>query len=314
MSAVRETPNPGEPRVRRAVDAVTGRREAGFERAVRPELGRTRWAAEHDCLVLVGDPDDLFVTVLLDVLTDLVDTEQVAKTAAVAHSAGPAPAVRGVAAEAGAIAYERLPSTYHPLQPHHLREPEVLGAVAAVKRALHRGPAMPVDRDVFDEAEQWAELATEAGADLPADFSWMRARVRRIGAVLRAAGRDVRPCHRDGSPSNVLLGPGNDVRLVDFDIAGNADPHHDIATMLVETCQLDDEWRRAAELIDGRPDEQRLARYRLNAIADDLAVGTWAMLIGARGTAGFTGHGQWRLLRCRYALRHRLLDTWLRKA
>lgn len=314
MSAVQETPSPRELRARRAVHAVTGRRDAGFERALEPRVGRTRWAAEHDCLFLTGDLDELFVTVLLDTFVDLVDTEQVAEVAAVAHSAGVAPAVLAVSAEAGAIAYERLPGTYHPLQPHHLREPEVLGTVAAMKRALHRGPAMPVDRDVFDEAEQWAELAAVAGAELPVDFTWMRDRVRRIGSALHAAGRDVRPCHRDGSPSNVLLGPGNDVRLVDFDIAGNADPHHDIATMLVETCQLDDEWRRAAELIDGRPDEQRLARYRLNAIADDLAVGAWALLVGTRGATGFTGHGQWRLLRCRYALRNRLFDTWLRRA
>ncbi|WP_243788868.1 phosphotransferase family protein [Saccharopolyspora gloriosae] len=314
MSAVQETPGPRELRARRAVRAVTGRGDAGFERALEPLVGRTRWAAEHDCLFLTGDLDDLFVTVLLTAFADLVDTEQVAQSAAAAHSAGVAPAVRAVAGEAGAIAYARLPGTYHSLQPHDLREADVLGAVAAVKRALHRGPAMPLDRDVFDEAEQWAELAAAEDAELPADFTWMRDQVRRIGMALRAAGRDVRPCHRDGSSSNVLLGPGNDVQLVDFDIAGNADPHHDIATMLVETCQLDDEWRRAAELIDGRPDEQRLARYRLNAIADDLSMGAWALLAGARGTSGFTRYGQWRLLRCRYALRNRLFDTWLRRA
>ncbi|MFR9728706.1 phosphotransferase family protein [Saccharopolyspora sp. MS10] len=313
MSAVHETPR--ELRTRRAVRAVTGRADAGFERAVPSLAERTRWGAEHDCLFLTGELDGLFVTVLLDVFGDLVDTALVAKSAAVAHAAGLAPAVRAVAADSGAIAYERLPASYHPLQPHHLREPEVLRAVVAVKRALHRGPSMPVDRDVFDEVELWSELAAAAGADLPVDFTWMRDRVRRIGAALRAAGRDLRPCHRDGSPSNVLLGPANDVRLVDFDVAGNADPHHDIAALLVETCQLDDEWRRAAEVVDGRPDEQRLARYRLNAIADDLAVGAWALLIGARGTgpAGFTGYGQWRLLRCRYSLRHRHLDTWLRR-
>ncbi|MCA1188782.1 MULTISPECIES: phosphotransferase family protein [unclassified Saccharopolyspora] len=306
-------PDTREPRTRRAVHALTGRHDVEYERAVPPRLDRTRQAAVHDCLFLTGECDGWFATVLPEALAELVDTGSAADCAAVAHTTGVAPAVRAVAA--GAVGYERLPATFQALQPHHLREPEVLGAVVAAKRVLHRGPAMPVDRDVFEDVERWSEAAAAAGVPLPVDFTWMRERVRRIGAALRAAGRDSRPCHRDGSPSNVLVGPGREVRLVDFDFAGNADPHHDLAAMLVETCQLDDEWRRAAEVVDGRPDQQRLARYRLNAIADDLAVGTWALLAGARvhRPAGFTGYGQWRLLRCRYALRHRHFDTWLRR-
>jgi len=313
MSAVQQPPNPRDLRVQRAVRAVYGQQDVTCERAVEPLVGHTRRAAEHDCVFVRGARPG-FLTVLLDALVDLIDTGLVAKAAAVAHSAGVAPAVLGAGPEAGAIVHERLPDSFHPLQPHQLRDAEVLRSAVQAKRALHAGPSMPVDRDVFDDVEQWSQLAAAAGAELPVDYTWMRERVRKAGAALRAAGRDARPCHRDGSPSNIMLGPGGQVRLVDFDFAGNADPHHDIAAMLVETCQLDDEWRRAGEQIDGRPDEQRLARYRLNAIADDLAVGSWALLVGARGVgAEYTRYGQWRLLRCRYALQHRNFESWLRR-
>ena len=161
-------PDTREPRTRRALHALTGRHDVEYERAVPPRLDRTRQAAVHDCLFLGGDLDGWFATVLPDALTGLVDTARAAGSAAVAHTTGVGPAVRAIAAEAGAIGYARLPATFQALQPHHLREPDVLGAVVAAKRMLHRGPKMPVDRDVFDDVEQWAEaclLYTSDAAD-----------------------------------------------------------------------------------------------------------------------------------------------------
>lgn len=308
---------PGNPRLRRAFDAVFGGREVRFEKAVESTADPIRHAAEHDCFLVEDGERALFLTVLFDNLTDLVDTTEVAEAATTAHKLGVAPEVVAVAADAGAIAYQPLPAEFHWIRAQEMFNRDVLAGVVAAKRTVHQGPPLRRERDVFTDLDHWYRLATEAGAVLPTDYGWMVEQVRRIAAALRASGRDVRPCHRDGTVSNVMLGPGNEVRLVDFDSAGNGDPHHDIASLLVEFCRLDVEWRRAVEVIEGRCDQRSLARYRLNAIADDLAVGTWGLLLGARSDnvgLDYARYGQWRLLRCRYALHDRRFEAWLRHA
>lgn len=293
-----------------------GGRDVEWEAAAEPQATPDRRAIEHDCLHVRDGERTVFLTVLFDRMDGLVDTAEVVEAATAAHTAGIAPAVLEVSVEARAIVYEPLPERFRWSRPRQLLDRAVLANVVAAKRAMHDGPPLSRERDVFADLEDWYRLAVEAGAVLPAEYGWMLEQVRRVGAALRASGRTVRPCHRDGTLSNVMLGPGNEVRLVDFDCAGNADPHHDIASLLVEFCRLDSEWNQAVEVVDGRCDQRKLARYRLNALADDLAVGTWGLLVGARSSGSgidYATYGQWRLLRCRYALHHQRFETWLRR-
>ena len=148
-------------------------------------------------------------------------------------------------------------------------------------------------------------MAREGGVALPADADALLASVGAIGAALEAAGRDVAPCHNDGQASNILLGPGGDVLLVDFDCAGQSDPHYDLAVLLNEAHDFEAGWQAGVEMQEGRCDARVLNRCRAYAVADDLLWGLRGLILSAtspRRDMEFLKYGEWRLLRCRMAL------------
>jgi thiamine kinase-like enzyme len=103
-----------------------------------------------------------------------------------------------------------------------------------------------------------------------------------------------------------MLGPQGRVMLVDFDCAGQGDPHYDLAVILNEACLFEDEWNQGIEIEHGRGDPAVLNRCRAYAIADDLLWGLWGLILSAtspRRDLEFLKYGEWRLLRCRMALR-----------
>ncbi len=167
-----------------------------------------------------GAPDALFLKVAHPDMAGFVDVAAAHAGACAGAAAGVAPAVEWFLPGHGAIAFAFRPAPWRGARLDELRRPEVLQAAIAAKAAVRRGPAMARGWDVFARVRGHAALARAAGVVLPADADALLASVAEVGAALDAAGRDLAPCHNDGQASNVLLGSGGEVLLVDFDCAG----------------------------------------------------------------------------------------------
>jgi hypothetical protein len=251
-------------------------------------------------------PDALFLKILHPEMAAFIDVAAAHAGACAGMRAGVAPAVEWFLPRHGAIGFAHRAPPWRGARLDDLRRPEVLQAAIAAKAALRSGPAMPRGWDVFARVRGHAALARGAGVALPSDMEALLASVETIGAALDAAGRDSAPCHNDGQASNILLGPGGQVLLVDFDCAGQADPHYDLAVLLNEAHDLEPGWRAGIEMQEGRCEARVLNRCRAYAAADDLLWGLQGLVLAAtspRREPEFLKYGEWRLLRCRMALR-----------
>jgi hypothetical protein len=251
-------------------------------------------------------PEALFLKILAPEMRGLVDPVAAHAGAVAAAQTGVGPAVRFFLAREAALGLAYLPSPWRGARLDDLQRPDVLAATIAAKQALRRSPALPRRWDVFERIRFCMGQATAAGAALPADMPALLAQAQDIERAIDAAGVDRLPCHNDGQASNILLGPDGRVLLVDFDCAGEADPYYDLAVLLNEAHGFEAGWRLGIEMHDGLCTPSLLNRCRAYGVADDLLWGLWGLLMSTtspRRDLEFLKYGEWRLLRCRMALR-----------
>jgi hypothetical protein len=252
------------------------------------------------------ETEALFIKVLEPEMRPFVDAAAAYAGACAAEQAGVAPAVRFFLPEQEALGFTFMPAPWRGARLDDLQRPAVMQAAIAAKKAMRGGPALARVGDVFERVRAYAAKAGATGTALPADMTGLLAQVETIGRAIEAAGRDSQPCHNDGQASNLLLGEDGRVLLVDFDCAGQADPYYDLAVLLNEANSFEDGWRLGIEMHDGHCDERLLNRCRAYGAADDLLWGLWGLVVSAtspRRGLEFLKYGEWRLLRCRMALR-----------
>jgi len=258
--------------------------------------------------VVVADDgrDALFLKIAQPDMAGFVDIQAAYLGAVAGRRAGIAPNVEFFLPHLGAIGFSYLAPPWRSARLDDLARPSGMQAAIAAKKALRRGPPLPRDWDVFARVREAVHLAETTGTVLPADLPMLVAQSDNIGTAVAAAGRDSAPCHNDGQASNIMLGPDGHVLLVDFDCAGQADPHYDLGVLLNEAYMFEQDWRAGIEMHDGRCGERVLNRCRAYAVADDLLWGLWGLILSAtspRRDLEFLKFGEWRLLRCRMALR-----------
>jgi thiamine kinase-like enzyme len=186
-----------------------------------------------------------------------------------------------------------------------LKDPEVLQAVIAVKRKIHDGPRFQSSWSVFDRIRTLQMACASCSIETKQDLPALLETVFRIERMIAAAGFDEVPAHADGLASNIMIGPGRRIQLVDFDEARNVDPYYELAILANETFEDEKDFFLALEIFEGRPRLESFRRIRLYAIADDLAWAIWALLMEAvspRKELEFYRYAFWRLMRCRSAL------------
>jgi hypothetical protein len=214
-----------------------------------------------------------------------------------------------------AIVFERLDESWHPARIDDIRRPTVMEGAITAKAALHTQPRIGWAWSVFDGIRDVAARVATASSIEPALFNWMIAAADDIEAAFKAAGTDVATCHADGLACNVMVGPNDTVRLIDFDQACDTDPLYDIGILLNEAYAFPEEMAPALEMYEGRVRPATLNRCRLYGIADDLY---WAMCSSStaattsRPGIEFLKYAQWRLLRCRMALQDADFESMLR--
>jgi thiamine kinase-like enzyme len=267
--------------------------------------------------VAKGDaPASYFLKVLHADQSDFIDLDRSVTAARQASTLGLTPAPLWHNTEVSAVVFNRLPDIWRTARMDDLLKRDVLESVIAAKKTLHGSKPLGETSTVFDRIRIVEKALAHAGiAEVAADGWWMRDCVGDIEAVIVATGFDEKTAHADGLASNIMIGPDGAVQLVDFDEARNVDPFYDIGILLNEACQFDSEMQPALEIFEGQFRQTSLNRCRLYGIADDLLWGMWGALmnkVSPRGGVEFLKYAQWRLLRCRMALRNPQFEYMLR--
>jgi hypothetical protein len=300
-----------------AVAAWTGRSvayaplPAGLASPSHRGVDSVRWQ-----VTVEGEAAPWFLKVLTPEHAAFVDPDVAFAAAAAAAGAGSAPRPYFNLPGQRAIVTDLLGPDWSTATIDDLRAPDVLAAVISAKKAIHGGTTLGSAWTVFDRLRTFDAARRAAGVEGPADLWWMLDWAGRIEKAILAAGTDVRPGHADGLASNVMLGSNGAVMLVDFDEARDTDPFYELGALLNEAFQFEAEMEPALEMFEGRVSRASLARCRAYAAADDLTWGLWGLLmdkVSPRGGIEFLKYAQWRLLRCRMALRDPGFDAKLRQ-
>lgn len=274
-------------------------------------------AVENTCLFATapGRPP-VFLKHRHDDMADFIALDRVAEASGKAGELGIAPRLLHADPTRGVLVFDALGEEWAWGRADVLRRPAVLENLLAAKRRFHEAAPLAEDRSVFDLVAAYRRLAEAPGVILPAPVRTVAAAVERIGAAIAAAGVDRVACHADGASSNVMVGPQDAVRLVDFEWARQADPVHDLGTVVAELLPFDGEALLAIEIATGKPDGQTLARARLYGAADDLMWALWGFVSAARSPrkhVEFFKYAEWRLLRARTVIEGPRFETWLKQ-
>lgn len=285
-----------------------GERELGFRQEVVPMASPMYQAVDAEPFRVVdrNNGASLWVKVPDSDAGLFCDPAGASEAAGIAGELGVGPRVYASDPKSGALAMQDLSATHRVATLDRLAEPDIRDAVLAARKKLHAGPRFSRTANVFDDVEKLVTTATEAGAALPPDLSWLLDNARIAAAAISAAGIETVPTHGDGNCSNVLISDAGDVVLVDYDLAANRDPFEDLGSFLAEACPFDPAAMEAFVVFHGSFSEPLFNRARLYGAADDLRWG----LIGAvlavqsrRGHLEFLKYADWRFLRCRMSMR-----------
>jgi thiamine kinase-like enzyme len=168
-----------------------------------------------------------------------------------------------------------------------LREPAVLGEVAAALRAVHGAGELPVAFNSFRIVADYAAKATERGATLTDDYEWGRAAAARVEAALSGPEHDPVLCHDDLLAANFLRS-ADGIRIVDWEYAGMGDSYFDLGNFAVNNELGAEEEAALLEAYFGEeatPD--RLAALRLMRVMSDFREAMWGVLQGTLSDLDF---------------------------
>jgi hypothetical protein len=245
----------------------------------------------HSCLVTSADgARTAFAKTYRDGALAPFRFEDAAQAARRAGEAGVAPRLMEADGVARTLFVEPLGADWRMAMARDVQARDVKAAVIAVKKTWHGQAPLALSLSPFELALDYCArleplLDAKAPGHLPfkglVPFAAMKQWVVRIGEAIAASGADLAPIHGENTVSNVMLGPGGEVRLVDFDRAANADPLFDLGALCLDLCRDDDERLEAVEMYAGRADARILARVKLYGIVDDFLWASWALLAEA---------------------------------
>lgn len=229
-----------------------------------------------------------------------VDAPAAIDAARIAGKLGVGPKVLESWPEDGMMVMENLGEGWRAGGLHDASPDATRRAAIAAKKTLQTGPRFAADKDIFAEIRRFSALCGPENNAPPRHLAGWMGFVERAEAAITAAGRDSVPSHRDGSCANWMIGPEGAVRLVDFDLAGNADPFEDIGCHLMEVHDREAEAREGFEEWTGFFREGEFQRAMVYGILDDLRWGLIATVLARtspRRSLEYAKYASWRFMR-----------------
>ncbi|GGE05111.1 hypothetical protein GCM10011390_25160 [Aureimonas endophytica] len=262
------------------------------------------------------DEPAFFLKVSESALGDLLDTGHAFRAAAAIADLGLAPRPLHLAESEGAILFERLGPSWRPAKIDELARPETVATVTRAFAEIAAGPCLGRHRCVFEGIAAMRAILGDEADTLPPDAWWLLEGASAIEAALAAAGRDERALHGDPHASNLLFDETGNLRFVDFDMAGDGDPHYQLGAFLNEAFQFEDDMRAGLEIAEGSVRSSSFNRCRAYAAGDDLYWALRALVLdrlSPRRSIEFRKYAGWRFLRCRMLMNRPGFEETLRK-
>lgn len=273
--------------------------------------------------VLVRPPSSAGLYFAKKLSDEVLGSQTFSSIVSLARQAGSlelAPALLTADEASGVLVFDGLPENWKFGTVKAFRDPDLSGKAASALRALHGTAALSVTMTPFDRIRRLLEeldaLATVSGAGIyPEYYHTMLDWTARIETAIEAAGVDLRPCKGENNLSDFMIGPGGDLRLVDFDHAANGDPYADLGVLANEFCRTDEDVSRLIEAYAGVASSAEVARIKLYMVVSAFHLGLWGLVSQLRAPdteIEFYKYGQNQFLRCRSAISRWDLGRFLR--
>lgn len=272
----------------------------------------TEWAG----FSVISSRGSHYAKVLQGDMAPLIDVQRSAQASRCAAESGAAPALVLVDIANGVLLFDALPAAqWRWARLDELTSALRLQALWALKKQVHAGPAPDFIRSPMADLQKLRELCLRDDVTLPPDDAWISTCIDLAWQALQQQPGESVPLHGDGLASDVMVGPGGELRLIDFDYGGCFDPWYDVAITLNELYPFESQWREGILLWAGECREADYARCRLYALINDWYWTLWGLWAGATSVRGleFSKVGQWTLLRCRQGIQDARFESWLRQ-
>jgi thiamine kinase-like enzyme len=253
-------------------------------------------------VALDGKGPSSFLKVGIAEVADLVNGNVAFQAASRLHGLGFSPKPLHQSTEQRVFLSERLDENWRAAKIDELMPYDRVAQLIAMQKSIAGGTSFGRPWSVFDGIELLWETLSDSAVKLPADAAWTHAAMTPIRDALAASGVDLRPAHGDPHSSNVMIGPGKALMLVDFDMAADLDPYYQLGIQMNELYQFESQMMPLLEMHDGHVSGKAFNRCRLYAAADDFYWALRSMLLEARSprsSVEFLKYAEWRFLRCR---------------
>jgi thiamine kinase-like enzyme len=266
-------------------------------------------------IAIDGAPPAFFLRLANPEVAELVNDDIAHAAACRLHDLGVSPEPLGRDADRRAVLFARLGDGWRAAKIDDLMQVTMASRLIDMQKSIAAGEAFGRDWSVFDGIDQLLPLVRQSGEAVPADTEWIIDWMSAIHAAISAAGETRKPAHGDPHSSNVMIGPGGALMLVDFDMAADIDPYYQLGIQMNELYQFESQMKPLLEMHDGAFSESAFSRCRLYAAADDFYWTLRSLLQHARSPlrgVEFLKYAGWRLLRCRMLLGHPGFEQRLR--
>ena len=164
--------------------------------------------------------------------------------------------------------------------------PGTIPRVAAACRRLHDGPRFVNDFDMFVIQRRYLDLVLEHGYRLPVGYLDFADDVEQVRTALSVRSEGTVACNNDLLAGN-FIDTGDEVRLIDYEYAGNNDACFELGNIWSECHLTRDQLDELVTSYYGRPLANRVARARLYGLMSQYGWTLWASIQDAKSEIDF---------------------------
>ena len=164
--------------------------------------------------------------------------------------------------------------------------PGTITRVAEAVKRLHGAQAFVSEFNMFDIQAGYLQNVLDRGYRLPGDYLDHLEQLPRIKRALSVNAEALVPCNNDLLAGN-FIDTGREIRLIDYEYAGNNDPCFELGNIWSECHLSDSQLEELVTAYYGRYLANRVARARLQAFMSQYGWTLWASIQDATSSIDF---------------------------
>jgi thiamine kinase-like enzyme len=159
----------------------------------------------------------------------------------------------------------------------HFKIPGNVRRVAEACRRLHAGERFVNDFNMFEIQRQYLGIVRRQGMRLPDGYLSFQPHVDRIRVALTSTDEGTVPCNNDLLAAN-FIDDGDQVRIIDYEYAGNNDACFELGNIWSECHLTLDELEELITAYYGKPLRNKVARAQLQGLMSRYGWTLWASI------------------------------------